>query len=680
MADDKKEKKASKGLPSHADAVGELIKIIAILFVAGAVLGKIMGFLGIASDRVAVALGRLPVGNTPVGDEIRITEDSTVFDQNGDIVGKQSTSFLGVITEGPILKNGERYWFVDFAQDPDGWVPERILKRSNGAFFDKGDTPVGTDVRSAKKIVVFDSLGGISAGFQSPSAHGVVVGGPLAYDSVRYWFVDFDTGPDGWVAEEGLTHVEGGPFEPGGTPAGKDVSLKDDATIFVEPGSTSVGVQEKNSIGSVIEGPVSKEGVRYWFVDFDTGPDGWVAEGVLALVPTFNPGLTPVGREVFIFQKGGAVVLVEPGGASRGVQVQGSSGRIIEGPVSKEGVRYWFVDFDTGPDGWVAEEGLTHVDGSLFESGITPVSTRVVIGTTTVVRAESGGVISGGQPAGARGEVIHGPVSKEGVRYWFVDFDTGPDGWVAEFYLQSLNREIFGSGDTPVGQIVQTKRTTEVVDQEGHRIGNQKAYRPGVLSAGPVFMEGERYWFIDFESGLDGWVVEPDIMPYQEPSLIRRIGSTLLSVAIVLLWVFSVILIITVGVVISRTNAVVDELSRAVAPKQKEEVLVPEKNVAWQRVVQLSESDNPSDWKLSIIEADTMLDKMIIGMGYHGETMGERMQAIEHSDFNTLDDAWEAHKVRNRIAHEGGDFLITGRETRRVIQLYKRVFEEFRLI
>jgi hypothetical protein len=75
-----------------------------------------------------------------------------------------------------------------------------------------------------------------------------------------------------------------------------------------------------------------------------------------------------------------------------------------------------------------------------------------------------------------------------------------------------------------------------------------------------------------------------------------------------------------------------------------------------------------------------MLDKLLNVQGYRGETMGEKMKGIEKSDFTTLDLAWEAHKARNKIAHEGSDFLLTQREARRLINLYSRVFQEFEYI
>ncbi|MDO8510297.1 MAG: hypothetical protein Q7S15_01595 [bacterium] len=104
---------------------------------------------------------------------------------------------------------------------------------------------------------------------------------------------------------------------------------------------------------------------------------------------------------------------------------------------------------------------------------------------------------------------------------------------------------------------------------------------------------------------------------------------------------------------------------------------VSQKNAKWERIQTHIASDNPSDWKLAILEADIMLDLMLDRMGYMGETIGDKLKRVERSDFNTIDNAWEAHKIRNAIAHQGADFVINQREARRVVELYRSVFEEF---
>lgn len=99
----------------------------------------------------------------------------------------------------------------------------------------------------------------------------------------------------------------------------------------------------------------------------------------------------------------------------------------------------------------------------------------------------------------------------------------------------------------------------------------------------------------------------------------------------------------------------------------------------WGRIVKLSESTNSSDWRLAIIEADIILDELLEKLHLPGDTMGDKLKAVEKSDFLTIESAWEAHKARNAVAHEG-DFLLSRRETRRIISLYEEVFKEFYLI
>ncbi|MDQ3018386.1 MAG: hypothetical protein M3Q64_00765 [bacterium] len=101
------------------------------------------------------------------------------------------------------------------------------------------------------------------------------------------------------------------------------------------------------------------------------------------------------------------------------------------------------------------------------------------------------------------------------------------------------------------------------------------------------------------------------------------------------------------------------------------------KNPKWERVLGHINSDNPSDWRLSILEADIVLDELLDSLGYIGDTIGDKLKKATKGDFQTLDAAWEAHKIRNAIAHEGSDFQLTQREAQRIIGLYRTVFEEF---
>ena len=92
------------------------------------------------------------------------------------------------------------------------------------------------------------------------------------------------------------------------------------------------------------------------------------------------------------------------------------------------------------------------------------------------------------------------------------------------------------------------------------------------------------------------------------------------------------------------------------------------------------ESENPNDWKLAIIEADIMLDESLKRLGYAGTSLGERLRSISPMALQSLDDAWQAHKVRNEIAHSGADFVLTHKIARETMVQYERVFAELGLM
>jgi hypothetical protein len=104
------------------------------------------------------------------------------------------------------------------------------------------------------------------------------------------------------------------------------------------------------------------------------------------------------------------------------------------------------------------------------------------------------------------------------------------------------------------------------------------------------------------------------------------------------------------------------------------------KNGRWQKILQLANSPNPSDWRSAIIEADVMLEETLRSAGYEGESVGDMLKSITKSDIVSLDSAWEAHKFRNKIAHSGLEFELNERETKRIIALFERVFIEFDVI
>lgn len=95
----------------------------------------------------------------------------------------------------------------------------------------------------------------------------------------------------------------------------------------------------------------------------------------------------------------------------------------------------------------------------------------------------------------------------------------------------------------------------------------------------------------------------------------------------------------------------------------------------WNRIEGYLKSDNVSDWKIAIIDADNMLDEVMMHFHFPGDNVGDRLRNAARS-FGTSADAGYAHGVRNKIAHDPL-FELSHTEANRVISMYKRTFEEF---
>ena len=67
---------------------------------------------------------------------------------------------------------------------------------------------------------------------------------------------------------------------------------------------------------------------------------------------------------------------------------------------------------------------------------------------------------------------------------------------------------------------------------------------------------------------------------------------------------------------------------------------------------------------------------MLTRLGYLGDSIGDKLKTVNPAQFRTLQEAWEAHKVRNDIAHLGSAFPLTDHLAYRTILQYENVFKE----
>ncbi len=110
------------------------------------------------------------------------------------------------------------------------------------------------------------------------------------------------------------------------------------------------------------------------------------------------------------------------------------------------------------------------------------------------------------------------------------------------------------------------------------------------------------------------------------------------------------------------------------------EIVVVPRNETWEDVRTKLLSENQSEWRLGIIEADIYLDRVLDSKGVPGDTLGDKLKNVSPAILPSVQIAWEAHKVRNRIAHDGADFSLTLPEARRTLSYYEIVFRDLGVI
>ena len=126
-----------------------------------------------------------------------------------------------------------------------------------------------------------------------------------------------------------------------------------------------------------------------------------------------------------------------------------------------------------------------------------------------------------------------------------------------------------------------------------------------------------------------------------------------------------------------RAQKIHHKVRNQYAPIPVEEVEAKGIMVQWQVVLDHINSENPAEWKLAILEADNMLDEILEDQGYVGETVADKLKVMTPSRIASYDDLWDAHKVRNQIAHGGAiDMELTKKTARDTVTKFGNAFKD----
>lgn len=96
--------------------------------------------------------------------------------------------------------------------------------------------------------------------------------------------------------------------------------------------------------------------------------------------------------------------------------------------------------------------------------------------------------------------------------------------------------------------------------------------------------------------------------------------------------------------------------------------------VRWLAVEQSLVRDNESSYHLAVLNADKLVDQALRDKGFRGQTMGERLKSAKDK-LPHRNDIWEAHKLRNKIAHEP-DVRVSYDQARRALSGFKQALKD----
>lgn len=90
-------------------------------------------------------------------------------------------------------------------------------------------------------------------------------------------------------------------------------------------------------------------------------------------------------------------------------------------------------------------------------------------------------------------------------------------------------------------------------------------------------------------------------------------------------------------------------------------------------------SDNPSQYKVAVLEADQFADEVLRESGYDGANMAERLAGIHPGQLASYEALRSAHEVRNRIVNDP-NFTLDRAQAEELLTKYRSLFAELELL
>lgn len=100
----------------------------------------------------------------------------------------------------------------------------------------------------------------------------------------------------------------------------------------------------------------------------------------------------------------------------------------------------------------------------------------------------------------------------------------------------------------------------------------------------------------------------------------------------------------------------------------------------WVEIKSKINSEAVEDRKEAILMADNILDEIFSGIGFKGDSLGEKLKQVEPSDFKSLQEVLMACKIKDKIVHGEAGFEISKEETDDALSKYEKGLKELKYL
>ena len=135
------------------------------------------------------------------------------------------------------------------------------------------------------------------------------------------------------------------------------------------------------------------------------------------------------------------------------------------------------------------------------------------------------------------------------------------------------------------------------------------------------------------------------------------------------------VIIVSVIVLVIVLFILIDRFKKAGRSKNLDKQYFKKK---WEEIEKAANMKSEMGYKMAIIEADKLLDDAFKKLMMPGSDMGSRLKVIIYK-YPNLRKVWEAHIVRNKIAHESS-FKLYDSTAKKSLNTYKEALKEIGIL